>query len=482
MVLASRSLKWGEVMSKILIIEDNATLREGLVQVITRMGHETFSAPGGKVGLELFAAESPDLVLTDLKMEGVDGMEVLSRILTQEADALVIIVTAFGSIEGAVDAMQKGAFDFIPKPFPPDLLRSKVERALEVREQRGTNEKLSRENEILRQQIDSTTNEIIGSSNSMLRVQQRLKKIARSDSTVHIYGESGTGKELAAKQVHEASTRLGGPFITVNCSALAESLLESELFGHEKGAFTGAQKRKIGRFELAHRGTIFLDEIGDVSLSTQVKLLRVLQDRRFERVGGEKTIEVDVRVITATNKKLEEEIKLGNFREDLYYRLNIIPVTLPALRDRVEDIQELIEHFMKKLRARTRNEVGAVSPEVLRAMMGYHWPGNIRELENVIEHAMVFCERNTIQLDDLPPVITGKSRGRLLQIPDMDASLPEILEGLEEELIRRSYEKAGGVKTETARQLGIKPSALYYKLEKYGIDQAAGEDDETGND
>ena len=457
-------------MAKVLVVEDNTTLREGIVQVLKRMGHETIDAPGGSRGVELFKAEEPDLVITDLKMEGMDGMEVLAAILKHSPSAIVMIVTAFGSIEKAVEAMQKGAYDFIPKPFPPDLLRSKVEKALQLGEERARTERLSRENEMLR--ADAATSyesSIVGGSDIMDAVFEKIRKVAPTDSTVHVYGESGTGKELVARAIHENSPRKDGPFVKVNCSALAESLLESELFGHEKGAFTGAVKQKLGRFELADGGTIFLDEIGDISPTIQLKLLRVLQERSFERVGGEQTVRVNVRVVTATNKDLKAEVAAGRFREDLFYRLHIIPITLPPLRERMSDLRPLVDHFMTKLRNRTHKKIGNIAPDALQALRQYRWPGNVRELENVIEHAMVFAEGNTIEINDLPPVITGRPSDDLLAIPEGDRSLPEILEDLERQLILRAFRKARGVKTETARLLGIKPSALYYKLEKYGI-------------
>ncbi len=465
-------------MARILVVEDNATLREGIVQVLKRMGHETIDAPNGKVGLSSWESEKPDMVISDLKMDQMDGMDLLKAILNRDPEAVIMIVTAFGSIEKAVEAMQAGAYDFLPKPFPPDLLRSKVERALQMKDQRQKNERLVRENEMLRDDAKLTDAvSIVGQSDIMADVFQKIRKIAPTDSTVHIYGESGTGKELVARAIHENSQRAQGPFIKVNCSALAESLLESELFGHEKGSFTGAAKQKLGRFELADGGTIFLDEIGDVSQTIQLKLLRVLQERQFERVGGEETVRVDVRIVTATNKDLKEEVKEGRFREDLFYRLAIIPIELPSLRERVEDVNPLVEHFLEKLRVRTHKRVDHISPQAMHMLKQYRWPGNVRELENVIEHAMVFADGNTIEIDDLPPVITGKRNEDHLAIPDGDRSLPDILEDLERQLIMRAYRKAKGVKTETARLLGIKASALYYKLEKYGIDTDGPPDD-----
>ncbi len=459
-------------MAHILIIEDNDTLREGITQVVERMGHEAHATANGRLGLEAFAEREPDLVITDLKMDEIGGMEVLSRVLADKPETLVMIVTAFGSIEKAVEAMKQGAFDFIPKPFPPALLRTKIDKALEVKASRKETERLSSENEMLRRDAGHLDDfEIVGESEAMREVFKMVDKVAPTDSSVYIYGESGTGKELVARAIHESSSRKDGPFIRVNCSALAETLLESELFGHEKGAFTGAHKRRLGRFELADGGTIFLDEIGDVSPTIQLKLLRVLQERSFERVGGEETVEVDVRVITATNKDIKEQVEEGEFREDLFYRLHIIPITLPALRERRSDIDLLVAHFIDKLAGRTRSEVEGVAPSALEALRSYEWPGNVRELENVMEHALVFAEGDKVRIDDLPAAITGRKSGQMLEIPQGDRSLPDILEDLEKQLILRAFDKAEGVKTETARLLGIKTSALYYKLEKYDIDQ-----------
>jgi two-component system response regulator HydG len=457
----------------ILIVEDNDTLREGMAQVVERMGHTVHTAPGGSEGLALFDEHDPTLVITDLKMDEVDGMEVLRSVREQDASTLVMIVTAFGSIEKAVEAMKAGAFDFIPKPFPPDLLRSKIEKALEMRDTRRENERLAQENEVLRRDAGVETDvEIVGESEAIGDIFEQMEKVAPTDSTVYIHGESGTGKELIARSIHERSHRADGPFVKVNCAALAESLLESELFGHEKGAFTGAHKQRLGRFELADGGTIFLDEIGDISPNIQLKLLRVLQEHEIERVGGEETISVDVRVITATNKDLETEVEEGRFREDLFYRLHIIPIKVPPLRRRRSDIPLLVDHFLERLAGRTRSDVSAVSPEAMELLRAYDWPGNVRELENCIEHAMVFAEDETIGPDDLPPAVTGSEHSETLDWPDEDRDLPDILEDLERQLIVRAFRKAEGVKTETARLLGIKTSALYYKLEKYEIDES----------
>ena len=458
-------------MAKVLVVEDNETLREGILAVLKRMGHQTFAAPNGRAGLELFTREEPDLIISDLKMDEMDGMELLRHVHALNAEVLVIIVTAFGSIERAVEAMKEGAFDFLPKPFPPDLLRTKVSKALEVRQQRQLTERLTQENAMLRAEASASYDhsEIVGAADAMQRVFQLVSKVARTDSTAHIFGESGTGKELIARSIHLSSPRRDGPFVKVNCSALAETLLESELFGHEKGSFTGAHRRKLGRFELADGGTLFLDEIGDISPMIQLKLLRVLQERQIERVGGEETVLVDVRVVTATNKDLKEEVAQGRFREDLYYRLHVIPILLPPLRERKQDIPSLVEHFIKKLGKRTRSLVEGVSADAMVALQLYDWPGNVRELENVIEHAMVFAEGSLIRLENLPPVVSGVTRSDSLPALTGERSLPDILEELEHQLILKAFKEAQGVKTETARLLGIKPSALYYKLEKYQI-------------
>jgi two-component system, NtrC family, response regulator HydG len=457
--------------AKILVVEDNDTVREGVRRVVERMGHRAVTCGGGEEAIAVYRKEPFDLVITDLKMEPVDGMAVLEAVREANHDALVVIITAHGTIKMAVEAMRAGAYDFIEKPFPADLLTEKVERALRYRDELEKGARLERENEVLREEVLGAldTAEIIGTAPSMQRVFQVIRKVAPTDSTVHVYGESGTGKELVAKAIHKSSPRRGGPFVRVNCGALAETLLESELFGHERGAFSDAVRQRIGRFELADGGTLFLDEIGDITPGMQVKLLRVLQEQEFERVGGEKTLRVDVRVITATNKDLKKEAELGRFREDLYYRLNIIPLVLPPLRERTSDIPLLVDHFIEKLRQRTRAEATGISDEAVAALASYRWPGNVRELENAIEQALVFAEGERIQLVDLPAFVTGGREGQGLALPEGERSLPEILEELERQLILRAYTRAGGVKTETARLLGIKTSALYYKLEKYGI-------------
>jgi two-component system response regulator HydG len=462
-------------MARILVIDDNDTMREGIAHTVRRLGHTVDTAASGREGLASFRNRPADFIISDLKMEGLDGIGVLSEIRALDPRALLMIVTGFGTIDTAVHAMKLGAFDFITKPFPPEVIRLKVKAALEIIEQRKSHEKLERHNEILQAEIAEryptavAKHGLIGDSAPMRKVLEIVRRVAAADSTVHVFGESGTGKELIARALHNTSRRKDGPFVKVNCGALVDSLLESELFGHERGSFTSAHRRKLGRFELADGGTLFLDEIGDVSPNIQLKLLRVLQEREFERVGGEDTIKVDVRVISATNHNLLEMVEAGTFRQDLYYRLHIVPLTLPPLRERPDDIGALAEHFIEKLRGRTGSPARRISDEAIEAMQRYCWPGNVRELENAIEQTLVFCDQPCVQLSDLPAHISGAPPADTLALPQGDRTLPDILEALERQLIVRAFQESKGVKTECARILGIKTSALYYKLEKYSV-------------
>ncbi|MBP8806833.1 MAG: sigma-54-dependent Fis family transcriptional regulator [Kofleriaceae bacterium] len=459
-------------MAAILIIDDNDTIRDGLAHAVRKLGHETATAASGPAGLAAFRARPGgfDFVITDLKMDGLTGVDVLRQLAILDPDCPVMIVTGFGTVETAVEAMKLGAFDFLTKPFPPEVVRLKVERALELAAARRARRKLEAENAYLRDEQRARFNEIIGGSPKIAAVLRAIEKVAPAATTVYIAGESGTGKELVARAIHRLSGRADGPFVKVNCGALTETLLESELFGHEKGAFTGAIKQKLGRFELADKGTLFLDEVGDVPPAMQVKLLRALQEQEFERVGGETPIKVDVRVLSATNKDLEREVAEGRFRQDLFYRLHVVPLRLPALRDRREDIPLLAQHFVDKLGPKTNPRIQAVGDAALGRLMAYHWPGNVRELENAIEQALVFADGAEIEVAALPAFLQGTAAGddERLDVP-RQLSLPDILDDLERQLILKAFEKAKGVKTETARLLGIKTSALYYKLEKYGI-------------
>ena len=461
-------------MARVLIIDDHDAIREGLELLLRKHGHRTYSAENGRQGLDLLSEHGAELVVTDLRMAGMDGIEVLRQVRAQAPETDVLMITAFGTVDRAVEAMKLGAVDFITKPFSPEEFAVKVGRLLREREERDElrreNVALRIENTSLKEQTEARYGQIIGEAPAMKRVYDWIGRVAPSESTVMIYGESGTGKELVARAIHASSTRRDGPFVRVNCGALAESLLDSELFGHEKGAFTGADRRRRGRFELAHGGTIFLDEISTISTMTQVRLLRVIQERELERVGGEKTIPVDVRIIAATNTPADELLASEDFRKDLFYRLHVVPIVLPPLRNRVEDIPLLVDHFIGKLRKRTNSRVGGVEAKTMDKLTGYAWPGNVRELENVIERALLLADGPTIDAGDLPAMNAGDLVPRTDELPEGGKNLNEVLEGIEERLLRQALEAAGGVKAEAARQLGLKSSAFYYKLEKYGIE------------
>jgi two-component system response regulator HydG len=440
-------------MARILVIDDNETMREGIAFTVKRMGHEVVMAASGREGLARFEEKPADFVISDLKMEGLDGLAVLETLKQRHPEVVMMIVTGFGTVEAAVQAMKLGAFDFITKPFPNEVLRLKVQSALELIAHRQKHEKLERMNEVLREEVEHRyrpgarrgrrqTRHGRQQQGHAGRAGDHPARRARRQHRVHIYGESGTGKELVARAVHRTSRRAGGPFVKVNCGALAESLLESELFGHEKGSFTNAIKRKLGRFELADGGTIFLDEIGDIGPAIQLKLLRVLQEREIERVGGEDTVKVDVRVVSATNKDLRKLVEEGKFREDLYYRLHIVPLTLPPLRDRPEDIDQLAEHFLVKLRERTGSRATRLSDAAKAALRAYAWPGNVRELENCIEQSLVFCDGDAVECRDLPQHIAAAGKGAAGHaahgaggpVWDGTTPLPDFLDELEKEI------------------------------------------------
>ncbi|RMH93481.1 MAG: sigma-54-dependent Fis family transcriptional regulator [Calditrichaeota bacterium] len=446
----------------IFIVEDNPTMRLGMAEALRREGYTVADFQSGPEALQALAHQSPPLVISDLKMSPMDGIELLKAIKEQQPATEVMMVSAYGTVETAVQAMQLGAADFITKPFSTGELRMRVKRVWERIQQRQEIDRLVEQTRLLQ---EDQFEEMIGHSPPMQRLFQLIRRVAEEDSTVLIEGESGTGKELAARAIHRHSPRADRPFITVNCGALNENLLESELFGHEKGAFTGAIRRKKGRFELAHGGTIFLDEVGDIPPAMQVKLLRVLQEGEFERVGGEETLKVDVRVIGATNRSLKQLVMEGKFREDLYYRLSVIPITLPPLRERREDIPALVEHFLGKRRGNRPPK--RISPEGMKLLMEYHWPGNIRELENLIERLQVISPG--------PEIDAGLIAAQLGQAPIAPGAgydhlpLEEAVAAFEKNLILHALKKAGGVKTQAARLLGIRPSTLYYKLEKYGL-------------
>jgi two-component system response regulator HydG len=459
--------------TRILVADDSDAMREGMVMTLARLGYDAQGVKGGAEAVAAYARRHFDVVVTDLRMVPVDGMQVVQRLRDLDPEATVVVVTAHGSVAAAVEAMRAGAIDFVEKPFSPELLGARVEKAAEIaRERRRARDAHARaaalDEDRAREAGDLGTFGLAGESEAIRRAREQVRKVAGTDATVLVLGESGTGKELVARALHRLSPRAAAPFVSVACAALPEGLLESELFGHERGAFTGAVRRKIGRFELAHGGTLFLDEVGEIPPAVQVKLLRVLQERSFERVGGEETIEVDVRVVSATNRDLKRRAAEGAFREDLYYRLAIVPLELPPLRARAGDVELLARHFLAKHAPRIGRRVARFEDGALALLRRHAWPGNVRELENVVQQAMVFCEGDAIRAEDLPASLRDAPPS--LPLPTGDRSLTDILEDLERQLVSAAYARARGVKAEAARLLGIKPSALYYKLEKYGIE------------
>src|SRR5215208_26280 len=409
-------------MARILVADDHDALREGMVLSLTRLGHEVQGVKGGGEAIAAYRKRPADVVVTDLRMIPVDGIEVVRRLREGDPEATVVVVSAHGTIATAVDAMREGAIDFIEKPFPPDVLRARVEKAIEIaRERRGARTARARV-EALEQDLGRARDPhgLVGSSEPMQRVLEQVRKVAPTAATVLVLGESGTGKELVARAIHDDSPRREKPFVSVSCAAIPEGLLESELFGHEKGSFTGAVRRKLGRFELAHEGTLFLDEIGELPPSVQVKLLRVLQEQQFERVGGEETVEVDVRLVSATNRDLAAMVKEGRFREDLYYRLDVISMRLPALRERPGDVEELARHFLARSAPRLGRTATGFSPEAIELLRRHAWPGNVRELENVVEQALVFGEGELVTAGELPDALRRAPPAAPLAAPTGD--------------------------------------------------------------
>ena len=446
----------------ILIIDDEKNIREGLSASLEMEGYNTVLAENGKEGLELFAKGDIDLVITDLRMPQVTGEEVLDKIISGSPGVPVIVLTGHGSIDTAVDAMRKGAYDFLTKPLNLDRLTLIVKRALQGRT-------LTLQHRLLQEELQELQGKkvfesMIGKSSQMQKVFDTIKRVADSKASVLITGESGVGKELISNAIHNLSSRKDKPMIRVHCAALTETLLESELFGHEKGAFSGAVARKRGRFELANGGTIFLDEIGEINQNVQIKLLRVLQDKKFERVGGEETIEVDVRVVAATNKNLLEEIKKGNFREDLYYRLNVVNIEVPPLRERKEDIPLLVAEFIKTFAKENSKQIEGLDNKTRSILYNYDWPGNIRQLKNCIESAVVMCQGNVITVDDLPPGIVSTNENESIKIP---LGIP--MEEAEKIIITENLAYFKGNKSKTADILQIGRKTLHRKLEEYNL-------------
>jgi len=441
-------------MFTILTIDDEENIRNGLADNFELEGYNVEKAANGKEGLSIIAKGNIDLVITDLRMDGISGEEVVRHVTTENPGIPIIVLTGHGSIDDATKAIKAGAYDFLTKPLDLDHLNLIVKNALKGRQQ------LKQISELQEKLGNSKASDImVGKSAELGRVRSLIQKAAPSLATVLITGESGVGKELVAKAIHNNSNRKDKPLISVNCSALSENLLESELFGYEKGSFTGAETQHKGRFELANGGTIFLDEIGEINLTTQVKLLRVLQERKFERVGGEQTIEIDVRVVAATNKNLEEEVKAGRFREDLFYRLNVVRIQMPSLRERKDDIPLLMHEFLKKFNIRNEKNITGFDNRAKSAMMKYNWPGNIRELENCIESAVVMCNGDEIKLEDLPYSVQEKASEKSITIP-----LGITIEEAEKIIIQENLAACNGNKSKAAIVLGIGRKTLQRKL------------------
>ncbi|MBN1408732.1 MAG: sigma-54-dependent Fis family transcriptional regulator [Calditrichaceae bacterium] len=450
--------------SKVLIVDDEIDSLELMQELFESKGYISDTATNGVEAINKIKLQEPDIVLTDIRMPEMDGMQLLNFLIKDHPNIPVIMITAHGTVEAAVEAMRIGAKDYILKPIRLDEILAKVERITQLNS-------LIKENEYLLNRLQQTydfTN-MIGKTDKVQELFKLVKDVAATNTTVLIRGESGTGKELIANAIHYNSTRVKRPFVKVNCGVLAESLLESELFGHVRGAFTGAIKDKIGRFELANGGTLFLDEIGDISLNMQLKLLRVLQEGEFERVGGTETLKVDVRIIAATNKDLERAMDEGKFRQDLYYRLNVIPIEVPPLRERKDDIKYLIYYFMEKFNKIYGKNISEIDPKAMTLMENYQYPGNIRELENLIERIVVLDKRGSIKTPNLPAYIRAAEPEEVDEDVDLEKGLSYLVENYERKIIINALEKNGFNKFQTARQLQMNRSTFLSKLKKYGI-------------
>lgn len=449
----------------ILIVDDEKNSREGLKTFLESHDYDIFTAADGDEGFQLYKQEKPDLILADIRMPGMDGVQLLEKIKHHDPNAKVILMTAYGSVEDAVKAVKNGAFYYLTKPVNLDELQFLIKKAL-------TSIQLETENKELRQALYQEKFEkdaIQAKSSKMKEILKTVDQIAQSSASVLIEGESGTGKELIAHRIHQLSVRRNQPFVAVHCAALTESLLASELFGHERGAFTGAVERKIGRFEKAHQGTLFLDEIGEISPEVQVKLLRVLQEGEFERVGGTKTIKVDIRLICATNKNLTEEVRAGRFREDLFYRINVIYLKMPPLRERKDDIPMLAETFVRQFAQSNNKKISAIEPEAIAAFKNYPWPGNIRELKNIIERMVVLTTEDKLTLALVPEDIKNPSGPSAAPVSSPLNGGGHNLNDMEKEYIRQALKHANGNKSLAAQKLGISRRTLYRKMEEYKI-------------
>ncbi|MBB6479176.1 sigma 54-interacting transcriptional regulator [Spirochaeta isovalerica] len=448
----------------ILVVDDEMNIRVGLGKSLEMDGYSIFLAEDGNEAMKVMLKADIDLVISDLRMPGMSGEELLKKISSSYPTVPVIILTGHGTVENAVNAMRDGAYDFMTKPVNLDRLSLLVKRALSSRELVLQHRALKEEVEKLERKRNYSN--IIGKSAQMQRISELLAQVAPSKASVLITGESGVGKELVADALHQLSGRSDHPFIKVHCAALSESLLESELFGHEKGAFTGAVGMKKGRFELADKGTIFLDEIGEINQSVQIKILRVLQEKAFERVGGERTIDTDVRIVAATNRDLKKEIEKGNFREDLFYRLNVVNIHIPPLRERKEDIQLLTASFLNEFSEENGKSIEGIDPKAAMALYNYTWPGNVRELRNCIESAVVLCKKHIISLEDLPPALADDPEGNYMKI-QMGVSLAEA----EKIIIRNTLNQEKGNKSRAAEILGIGRKTLHRKIHDYGLEE-----------
>ncbi len=450
---------------KILVVDDEAIQRDIVKDILEDEGYEVLTSGSGPEALEQIRRSPVDVVLSDLRMPGMDGVELLEHVKTIAPDIIVVVITAFGSVESAVEAMRKGAYHYLTKPLDKEQLTLIVQRAIQAK-------RLSDENRSLRQELQQryALHNIIGHSYKMQELFRMIEKVAPSESTVLIYGESGTGKELVARALHGHSKRNHQKFLAVNCAAIPDALLESEMFGYEKGAFTGAQAQKNGLFEEADQGTLFLDEIGDLNMLLQAKLLRVLQEGEFQRVGGTKTLSADVRVLAATNKDLEEEVQEGRFRQDLYYRLNVVPIFLPPLRERREDIPHLVEHFLQKYQQKHGKRVTRVDSEVMKRFLDYQWAGNVRELESIIERSIILADNDIVDCDTLPEKLRNRNAQSLN--PQITYAIPEggiSLETVERNLIESALLKSGWSIKKASELLGITYKTLQYRIQKHNL-------------
>ena len=453
-------------MPVIIVIDDEQRQRNILETILEDEGYEVHAAPSAEKGLELIKTFDPDIVLTDLKMSGISGLQLLAAMPDGAVKPSVIIMTAYGTISSAVEAMKKGAFDYLTKPLEKDAIVMTVQKAAERMQ-------LIRENITLRNALYEkfSMDGIIGSSRKMQEIMDVVKKVAPTSVTVLIFGESGTGKELIARAVHYNSLRKAGPFTAINCAAIPDNLIESELFGYEPGAFTGATHRKIGLFEASNKGTLFLDEIGDLPLLTQTKLLRVLQDKEIRRIGGHDSIKIDVRILAATNKDLEKEVSRDKFREDLFYRLKVVTVELPSLKERKEDIPPLVDFFISKYNQEFGKRVKGASEGALKALKDYYWPGNIRQLESVVERAVLMCDGDSISLADIRGELKMPGSSGLfdIEIPDEGINFEE----MEKMLIKKAMAKTNNVAARAARLLGMSYKTFWYRLEKFGFNEGS---------